>query len=355
MMNSNLNIHLDNFVIRELCKNDLSNELWDSLLDLSNQNNIPIENKPVRILSDWMLFLEFIGLGSILQKYQVVIQNETLKFFNELLNNKNLTIDTFKPLVDHLYDISYIDCEQFLETKKTSLRKKANEQLKFSNGLGAKLILPITFDPYLEVINDESSTELIDLHLHLSWHRMFQYINIILSNRNPLIESTARRNLYKQLLQFYYYTIKQHSTVLNFYRLINSAYFHESQHSDYIDHIKSGNDIIKIESHKIKSYEDLVDCTYLDYGIFGNIELQHNNVFQSPVKIFTTDSPEQVFTRLQFSRTYAESLFNGVDNWDLKILYQNEIVCIEKIGNKFQFVQTIQHKPFDIIKESQSI
>lgn len=178
--------------------------------------------------------------------------------------------------------------------------------------------------------NPESSKD--SLVLYLAWNRLCSYLK---SSLNQIKKEKGKNlhEIFQQLLSYYHFLTFDDKLQLPLFRLIECIFALPEMHS-----LKT-----PLSNYKLKTHEDLADCSYIDAATIGHIDFLHGQLVQYPVTVFTMDKPTQVLNRLQISRRLLEQLQSEVVGWNLLPSYGGEVICITKINNTLKLRERIGH------------
>src|ERR1700722_5814720 len=104
-------IFIDNGLLNHLCK-DTKGHLWNSFLDVTTSKGLCLENRKSFFLTDEMQFLEFIGLGAVLEEVSSTLLSDIKCHVIHLFNQKKqIEIKQISNTINSIFNLSLIACE----------------------------------------------------------------------------------------------------------------------------------------------------------------------------------------------------------------------------------------------------
>ncbi len=120
--------------------------------------------------NDWLLFLEFIGLGRVMEGASLDIKSsigDQLASYFDSSNPWNL--DQVNQLIDTAYKDCLIECQNINKLAPATLIAKYEAQRKYCIGKASALLVPTIAERYAEALRNNPSVAHFNLCLNLAW------------------------------------------------------------------------------------------------------------------------------------------------------------------------------------------
>lgn len=145
-------IFIDTGLLSLICGDD-SGKIYNNFLDITNSCGFQIENRKITLTSDWSLFLEFIGLGRIMEKlspqFDKSVEDELLLYFE---SDYQMTAEELNMIIESAYADCLIACGQLNELKHDKIENLYETKKAFNNNYASKFIIPTISDSYMSSI-----------------------------------------------------------------------------------------------------------------------------------------------------------------------------------------------------------
>lgn len=337
-------IFIDNGLLGVLGK-DIKGNLWNSFLDTMDSRKFSLEDRRNYFVTDIFLFLEFIGLGKLLEKIPPtsfpIIKNSIDDLFNK---TETLEIEDVNKVLENAFNQCLSICKTLPETNPQALLNQHKDHLLHFPGDGANLLDSIISGSYLESLKNHPQDIHDRISQHLAWQLMITslrtIINEVPTNRHP--DLVLR--LFESMMASVHHYIFSYGVQLNFFRLAEAMYLSTIRKDEKK---LSQSEVMWLQEyrqkHQTRKRGDIADCIYLDRAILGNIEKENGEFRQYPVNVLTMDDPTDILNRLSLFRNVLEKLQSEVDSWRLSPVYSSKIICLEQQGQSIIYKETIEH------------
>ncbi|NGX57095.1 MAG: hypothetical protein K1060chlam5_01351 [Candidatus Anoxychlamydiales bacterium] len=326
----------DNGVLRSLTKKsetkkDLGKN-WNKFYD-----NVVIKHEPdfkkkgLGPLFGWDIFIEFVGLGEVIEKIKTELTN-----FEEK-NDANDFILNPEQFIDNLFDLARNAFLKNESLSQTSLLEKIKKQKTYSGDDASNDLISLTLNKCEKFIKEKDHEDLIN---YLAWEVIcgYSYFHIEqiskLDDHEKIINNAI--DYYGCLAQCFNDFFKDKKSV-RYYRLGEAQYFtikKLEEKRDKTDVFQKWLEKNYPKNKQIKSnlnnFQDFADVALIDYACLGYLE--------NKVTCFTFDEPKIMKARIGvFCRAWE--MYTNVEGWELKInpgviycLSRNDFSVIEKIS-----------------------
>lgn len=336
-------IYIDNGLLSELCQ-DKRGVLNDSFLDICGDCNLNLENRRVNISNDWSSFLEFIGSGRIMDEVSLdfpeLIKQKFISYFNLLIP---MDLEEVNQLIDIAYSDCLSTCQNIKILESSNLITLFHEKHKRCEGEASKFLIPIVAGRYVESIKLDPQGTNITICCNLSWELLSIRLASLIAQTSTKKYPLRILKLFQPLISVYHKICIDHGNQPNLFRLMEASYLSivGKQTNMPLEMLK------RLQNYKRKyqtrSKGDLGDCSYLDAGMIGHLDICYNKVHQFPVTVFTLDKPEQVLHRLSLFRYMLEKLQKEIENWNILPQYASNIICVDFVDKKLKLKDVVAH------------
>lgn len=336
-------IFIDTGLLSLICGDD-SGKIYNNFLDITNSCGFQIENRKITLTSDWSLFLEFIGLGRIMEKlspqFDKSIEDKLLLYFE---SDYQMTAEELNVIIESAYADCLIECGQLNELKHDKIENLYETKKTFNNNYASKLIIPTISDSYISSIRKYPKKSLEEISYNLAWELLAIRLFSLISSKSIKKHSERVLKLFEPLVSIWHKICLDFGTQPGLFRLFETSYLatvsKQSNMSKY-DHQK-----LKTykEKYRTRSKGDLTDCMYLEYGMIGHLVQSEKEITQYPVTVFTCDKLEQVTHRLSLFRYMLEKIVVEVDGWKIFPQYACNVYCLEFRNNNLHLVDSVSH------------
>lgn len=334
-------IFIDNGLLGALCK-DTKGNLWNSFLDTMNSRGLSLEDRRNCFATDIFLFLEFIGLGKILEKTPSTllptIKSSIIDLFSQ---TESVEITDINKVLDGAFVHCFSACRALPEINPQALLIQHTNHLSHFPGEGAKFLDRIISDSYLENLKNHPQEMHDSISRHLAWQLLITILRTIFNEVSTSRQPDLVLRIFEPLMASIHHAILSYSVQPNFFRLAESMYLSTiRQYEKTLPH----SDVIWLQEyrqkHQTRKKGDLADCIYLDRAILGYIEVDNGELRQSPVTVLTMDDPADVLNRLKLFRNVLEKLQREVKDWRLNPVYSCKVICLEQ---HIMYKETVEH------------
>ncbi|MGE4573288.1 hypothetical protein [Parachlamydia sp.] len=334
-------IFIDNGLLNTLCK-DTKGNLWNSFLDTMNSRGFSLEDRRNCFATDIFLFLEFIGLGKILEKTSSTllptIKSSIIDLFRQ---TKSVEITDINKVLDNAFVQCFSACKALPEINPQALLTQHKDHLSHFPGEGAKFLDRIISDSYLENLQNHPQDMHDSISRHLAWQLLTTILRTIFNEVSISSQPDLVLRLFEPMMASIHHAVLSYGVQLNFFRLAEAMYL--STIRQYEKKLTQP-DVIWLQEyrqkHQTRKRGDLADCIYLDRAILGYIEVENGELRQSPITVLTMDDSTDVFNRLKLFRNVLEKLQSEVKDWRLNPVYSCKVICLEQ---HLLYKETVEH------------
>lgn len=279
-----------------------------------------INDKPIRFVLEWPSFLEYIGFGSIFEKYPKVHEQD--KIFSSVL--EILKLDSDKEVILYLYDQIFVEC--LTQIKKMpqihpqvlidQIDVKRSQNL-FSGiedpfeSLLAHFEMKLTATPY-DAIHD--------LILNLAWDRACVYLGTIFDHTTLNIRN-GLQILKECLIESYRHIMLQGKTSPSFLRLSEALFTYHMKEENLESHTEKEWQILCKGVETLQSRENFPDASYIDLGI--DVEGQA----ERKLTVFTLEPLEKAEARIELAKLMIKKIKAEDPEWNF-VLHPFEIISL---------------------------
>ncbi len=293
-------IFIDNGLLSTLCK-DTNGKLWNSFLDTMNSRGVSLEDRRNCFATDIFLFLEFIGLGKILEKTSStlfpIIKSSIIDLFR---HTKSIEITDINKVLDNAFSQCFSACKALPGINPRSLLAQHKDHLSHFPSEGAKFLDRIISDSYLENLHNHPQDMHDSISQHLAWQLLITILRTIFNEVSIRSQPDLVLRLFEPMMASIHHAVLSYGVQLNFFRLAEAMYL--STIRQYEKKLIQ-SDVIWLQEyrqkHQTRKRGDLADCIYLDRAILGHIEVENGELRQSPTTVLTMDDSTDVFNRLK--------------------------------------------------------
>lgn len=334
-------IFIDNGLLSTLCK-DTKGDLWNSFLDTMNSRGISLEDRRNCFATDIFLFLEFIGLGKILEKTSStllpIIKTSIIDLFRQ---TKAAEITDINKALDNAFAQCFSACRALPEIDPHALLAQYKDHLSHFSSEGAKFLDRIISDSYLKNLHNHPQDMHDSINHHLAWQLLITILRAIFNEVSIKSQPDLVLRLFEPMMASIHHVVLSYGIQLNFFRLAEAMYL--STIRQYEKKLIQ-SDVAWLQEYRQKYQTrkkgDLADCIYLDRAILGNIEVENGELRQSPTIVLTMDDLTVVFNRLKLFRNVLEKLQSEVKDWRLIPLYSCKVICLDQ---NLVYKETVEH------------
>ncbi|NGX28004.1 MAG: hypothetical protein K940chlam1_00176 [Candidatus Anoxychlamydiales bacterium] len=322
-----MDVFFDNGVLRSLTKKSKTKENlgkdWNNFYDnvvIKHEPNL--EKKGLDPLFGWDIFIEFVGLGEVIEKIKTELTNFEKK---NHVNDFILKPDQF---IDKLFVLARNAFLKNESLSQTSLLEKIKEQKTHSGDYASNDLISITLNKCEKFIKEKKYHE--DLINYLAWEVIcgYPYFHIEqmseLDDQEKIIDNAI--DYYGCLSRCFHDLFKEKKSV-SYYRLGEAQYFTIKKLEEKRDKSDIFQKWLEKNYHKSKqiksnlnNFQDLADVSLIDYACLGYLE--------NKVTSFTFDEPDVVKIRIGiFCQSWE--MYRNVEDWELK-LNPGVIYCLSK-------------------------
>lgn len=334
-------IFIDNGLLGILCR-DTKGNLWNSFLDTMSARGLTLEDRRVFVCTDIFLFLEFIGLGKILERMPTTllpnIKNKIIELF---LRTDSVKLEDINKALDDAFNQCFLICKDMPEITPQDLLTQHKNQIRYFSGEGAKFLDHAIFNLYLENLKNHPKDMHGSICCHLAWQALTTILRSVFNEVSTSKHPDLVLELFEPLMASVHHIVLTYGIQPNFFRLAETAYLSTIRR---YEKTLSQSDLIWLheyrEKHQTRKKGDLADCAYLDRGILGYLETENKEFRQFPVTVLTMDDPADVLNRLRLFRNVLEKLQSEVKDWRLIPVYSCKVICLEQ---HITYKETVEH------------
>ena len=335
---------IDTGLLNYLCK-DTKGNIWNSFLDVTASNGLKLQGRGSLFLPDDMQFLEFIGLGAILERVPSTLRSDIERHINSLFTQKKpiKEIEINKTL-NSIFEKCLTACESLSEITPQGLLDQHKKHHSYLHGKSAYFLDHAISNRFLDGLSTNPQNVYKQICRNLSWQLATTILrstfNAISINKHP--DLVLR--LFEPLMAIILHSAFKHGSPPNFFRLAETAYLsYMRQHEKKLN----SSDLKWVQEYR-REYQtgnkkDLTDCIYLDRALLGYLELTDGEIRQLPVTVLTMDRPIVVLNRLKLLRNMLEKLKDEVEGWSLNPIDSCKVLCLEQINGNLVYKDTIHH------------
>jgi hypothetical protein len=335
---------IDNGLLNLLCK-DAKGNLWNSFLDITFSKGLYLKNRNSLFLANEMQFLEYIGLGKILEEAPPTLRNAIKYHVNCLFNQQKLIeLEELNRTLDTIFKQCLIVCEALPKIKPQALLAQHEKHLNHLPNESARFLDRAISNQYLEGLNTNPQNVYKKICHNLTWQLATTTLRSAFNDLPTNIHPDLILRFFEPLMAIVHNSALTHGSPPNFFRLAEVAYLsyvrkHKKKFSseqlawiqEYIQKYQTGKD------------KDLVDCVYLDWALLGYLDMTNGELQQFPVTVLTMDSPIEILNRLKLLRNVLEKLKSEVEGWSLNPIYSCKVLCLEQINGRLELKDTVEH------------
>lgn len=336
-------IQIDNRLNRLL--SNANESLWNSFLDVVASKGLVLEDKRTFFIADEMQFLEFIGLGKILEeshhKLLPLIKSQILDLFE---SEESIDIEKINEVIDDLFDQCLKDCKAIKALIPNELTSKHKDNFGKLKGKGASFIDQAVTGSILDAHKRTPQNSLSHIHLCLAWNLLTAILRPVFNEISTKKHPDVIRKFFEALVASVHHCTYENRIQPNLFRVLETANLSIRRHLKYEKKLDQ-EELSKLQdyckNYQTKTKSDLGDCAYLDRALLGYIDM--DNSTQLPATVLTMDNSKVVLHRLQLFRHMLELLRSKVEGWRLNPIYSCKVICLDETDGCFNHVDTIQH------------
>lgn len=310
----------------------------------SSINGIILENRRAYVESDPLLFLEFIGLGRILDEIPSTLFPTIRELGRPLCESgKPIVESEIHQILDKMFGECLTACKGISEISPSSLIAKHNDHIKHLTGRGATLLNSLISDSQLTALQNNPRGTHNNICRNLAWQILMINLRSSLDQISTKKNPTLVLKIFEPLMATIHHLISSNSIHPNIFRLAEAMYLCSIKQQKATLDQNALKWVQTYESnYKTRNKGDLCDCIYLDRAMIGHLDFSCDGFKQLPITVFTGDTPDQVLKRLSLFRNVLEKLKSEVTGWELNPQYCCKVLCL-KTNIQFSLVETVRH------------
>jgi hypothetical protein len=337
-------ISIDNGLLNHLCK-DTKGIFWNSFLDITTSKGLHLTDRKSFFLANEMEFLEFIGLGKILEDVSPTLLNDIKHHVYRLFNHRRpVESEKLNKTIDTLFELCLNACKSLPKIMPEALLAQHKKHLSYLPNESARFLDRAISSQYLEGLNTAPENVYKQICRNLTWQlattMLRSAFNEISTNKHP----DLILRFFEPLMSMLHRSAFTHGSPPNFFRLAETTYLsYMKKHEKKL----SPTDLAWVEEY-IQKYQtgkskDLADCAYLDRALLGHVEMADGKLQQLPVTVLTMDNPAEVLNRLKLLRNMLEKLKSEVEDWHLNPIYSCKVLCLAQTNGRLEYKDTVEH------------
>ncbi len=337
-------IFLDNGLINYLSK-DTIGQLWDNFLDITASKGLYLQDRKSFFITDEMQFLEFIGLGKILEDVPPsllpAIKNQITNLFNR---RDYIELKELNKIIDSIFSQCLIQCEALSKIKPQAILDQHKKHLGHLSSKSAKFLDQAISNQCLVSLNTNPENLYKHICRNLTWQLVTTILRTIFNEVSTKIHQDLVLRLFEPFMSTIHHAALTHGSPPNFFRLAETTYLTSIKRYEKKLSKEEQTWIMEYrQKYQTGSKKDLMDCAYLDKALLGYLDMTDGELKQLPVTVLTMDTPLQVLNRLKLLRNVLEKLKSEVNDWRLNPVYSCKVLCLERIDGCLKYKDTVEH------------
>lgn len=319
-----MNVYLDNKLIRKFLSVTTKEERDALLNDCVKPLAIP-EDQFLDFFMDWSALLEYLGLGSLFENFQVLDKEN--KIFASVI--EVLKLDSDKEVIIYLYDQIFVEC---LTHVKALQQIHPSVLLDKIRHMQANPLFSSARDPfaanlklYEKKLSGNPGDTIHDLVLYLAWDRVCVYLAAIFDETSLKIQN-GLEILKECLIESFEHITKEGRTKPGFFRLLEALYAYQMKEESLQNYTEEEWKILCESVSTLQSRDYLPDACYIKVKFTGNDHSQ--------LKVLALEPMEKVKKRISFADHMNKKLKQDVPTWQFD-LQSYEIICLKELENSF--------------------
>lgn len=336
-------IFFDTGLLSAFCT-DRSGIYYNSFLDISTKCGLSIENRRVTVENNWFLFLEFIGLGRVMDKaslcFDKPIEKQILYYFDSPMPTK---VEQINKIIETAYEDCISSIQKIEALDPSNLVSLFDQKNKRCSSNVSKNIIPLIAGRYEKNLKFNPHNAHLQICCNLAWEILLKRFLSLVSQSSIKKYPERILKLFQPLISIWHRICLDFGTQPSFFRLVETSYLATvSKQANMCTDTH-----LKLKTYKQKyqtrSKSDLADCSYLDFGMIGHLSQSCGEILQFPVTVFTCDKPCQVSHRLSLFQYMLEKLQEEVEGWSIFPQYGCNVFCLELYDGYLKFVDSVSH------------
>ncbi len=335
---------IDNGLLNHLCK-DTKGHLWNSFLDIIASHGLHLKSHSTLFLASELEFLEFIGLGKILEEVPSTLLDDVKHRVSCLFNQQELAdLESLNKTLDDIHNQCLKECEALPKIKPQALLAQHKKHLSYLRNEAARFLDQAISSQYLEGLNTSPQNVYKQICRNLTWQlattTLRSAFNEISTKENPFLIL----RFFEPLMAILHQSAHIGGVPPNLFRLVEAAYVsYVKKHKKELNSAELAWAQEYLENYQTGKNKDLSDCIYLDRALLGYLEIAGGKLQQQPVTVLTMDDPVEVFNRLKLFRYMIEKLRSEVEDWRLDPIYSCKVLCLAETDERLVYKDTVQH------------
>jgi hypothetical protein len=301
-----MQIYIDNFLIRKITENEISEE---TLLKACDDTKLLNQNERFQVVFNWINLLEVLNFGNVFEAMpKFDEQNELFNFITLNLTenaDKNLIMD----LYDQLFAQVLTDVKSLKEVNASLLIQAINDK-----GFKSGRLMGDSLASVEKILSDVPREAMHDLILYLGFDRMSVAVAELFEK--PSANKNSLEVLRDCLIESFQHITAEGRTRPSFFRLIEALYAFDMRDEILDGHSEADWTTLCKSSKALSDRNSLVNVPYVDAALVRSKTQETEDV---SIVAITLDSNEKTGTTLSLANYMIQKLKRDVPDWSYEL------------------------------------